>query len=260
MVVEGKQEAEGEEQTEGKGEPPQQELARLQDQMLRLQADFENARKRWRKEQAELQERASADVLRELLEIHDDFQRAVGTAGNGSVAGDTFRKGVEMIARRLEGFLKSYGIVPMEVVGKPFDPALHEAVAHEVTEEVPESTVLEELRKGYQMNGKVLRTSVVKVSKSAREKRMEIIVHNPKSCLIHERTRNWLERLESDLSKSDLVNALKEVHLLFDDYAEQLKFTLIPLSGHESKLDLRSSSLPETGVVIEHFRQAIKES
>lgn len=77
---------------------------------------------------------------------------------------DQFRKGVEMIARRLEGFLKSYGIVPMEVVGKPFDPALHEAVAHEVTEEAPESTVMAELRRGYLMNGRVLRTAVVKVA------------------------------------------------------------------------------------------------
>ncbi len=237
----------------------QEELARLRDQMLRLQADFENARKRWRKEQADLQERASADVLRELLEIHDDFQRAVA-AQSGQPADTNFVRGVEMIAKRLEGFLKDYGIVPIEAEGKPFDPALHEAVAHEVTDAMPESTVLEELRRGYQMNGKVLRASVVKVSKSAGEKRMEIIEHNPKGCLIHEKTRNWVKRLEIDLSKSDLVGALKEVHLLFDDYAEQLKFTLISLSGQESKLDLRSSSLPETGVVIEHFRQAIKES
>lgn len=164
MVAEGKEEGEGAEETQGQAEPPGRELARLQDQMLRLQADFENARKRWRKEQAELQERASADVLRELLEIHDDFQRAVVTGANGSAAGDTFHRGVEMIARRLEGFLKSYGIVPMEVVGKPFDPALHEAVAHEVTEEVPESTVVSELRRGYLMNGRVLRTAVVKVA------------------------------------------------------------------------------------------------
>jgi len=145
-------------------------LEALRNQLLRLQADFENARKRWRKEQMELQERASADLLRELLEIFDDFLRALAAAPNGAGAGDLFRQGVEMIAKRMEGFLRSYGIVPIEAVGKPFDPALHEAVAHEVTEVLPESTVLAELRRGYLMNGRVLRTAVVKVAARAAEK------------------------------------------------------------------------------------------
>jgi molecular chaperone GrpE len=143
-------------------EGPGAEVARLKDQLLRLQADFENARRRWRQEQAQVQERANADVLRELLEIYDDFQRALSAKASDA---NHFIAGVEMISRRLQDFLKSYGIAPIEAVGKPFDPSLHEAVAHEVSEAVPEATVLEELRKGYQMNGKVLRTAVVKVSK-----------------------------------------------------------------------------------------------
>ena len=162
-----------------------EEVARLKDQLLRLQADFENARKRWRNEQAQIQERANADVLRELLEITDDFQRALaagrtvhpealegGTVNARSSTGSgrtEFIAGVEMISRRLEGFLKSYGIAPIEAEGKLFDPALHEAVAHEVTESVPEGTVLSELRKGYTMNGRVLRTAVVKVASHSKE-------------------------------------------------------------------------------------------
>lgn len=142
------------------------ETERLKDQLLRLQADFENARKRWRKDLADIQERASADVLRELLEIHDDFQRALAAK---QTAANQFVAGVEMISRRLEDFLKSYGIAPIEAVGKPFDPMLHEAVAHEVTDTAPESTVLEELRRGYCMNGRVLRPAVVKVAKSKEE-------------------------------------------------------------------------------------------
>ena len=134
----------------------------LKDQLLRLQADFENARKRWRKEQAEVQERANADLLRELLEIYDDFQRALSVPREGQA--DTLVKGVEMIARRMEQFLKGYGIQAIEAEGKLFDPALHEAVAHEENKEVPEGTVLSELRKGYTMNGRVLRTAVVKIS------------------------------------------------------------------------------------------------
>ena len=150
---------------EKNGPPPPEsgptEAAQLKDQLLRLQADFENARKRWRKEQAQVQERANADLLRELLDISDDFQRALSAKVSDP---NQLIAGVEMISRRLEEFLKSYGIAPIEAAGKPFDPLLHEAVAHEVDESVPEATVLEELRKGYQMNGKVLRTAVVKVA------------------------------------------------------------------------------------------------
>lgn len=142
---------------------PQEEIRRMREQMLRLQADFENARKRWLKEQAELQERANADVLGRLLDIFDDFQRAVAV-GATDKGGSVFLAGVEMIARRMNDFLKSYGIAPIESVGKPFDPEFQEAVAHEVNDSLPESTVLAELRRGYLMNGKVLRPSVVKVS------------------------------------------------------------------------------------------------
>ncbi|MBI3317909.1 MAG: nucleotide exchange factor GrpE [Candidatus Omnitrophica bacterium] len=139
------------------------ELEKLQDQLLRLQADFENAKKRWLKSQAEFQEQANAELLRQLIEILDDFERALSAPADEEAAG-TFRLGVEMIARRLEAFLKSYGVVPMEAVGKLFDPTRHEAVAHEATGAAPESTVLSELRKGYLMNDKVLRHAVVKVA------------------------------------------------------------------------------------------------
>ena len=142
----------------------------MQDQLLRLQADFENARKRWRSEQAQIQERANADVLRELLEITDDFQRALSAK---TADPNQLIAGVEMIARRLEGFLKSYGIAPIEAEGKLFDPVLHEAVAHEVSESIPDGTVLSELRKGYTMNGRVLRTAVVKVASQCKEQKEE---------------------------------------------------------------------------------------
>ena len=139
------------------------EAEQARTQALRLQADFENARKRWLKEQAETQERANADILARLLEIFDDFERAVAV-GAATQGGATFLTGVEMIAKRMEEFLKSYGIEAIESVGKPFDPDRHEAVAHEATESAPESTVTAELRRGYTMNGRVLRPAVVKVA------------------------------------------------------------------------------------------------
>ena len=166
-------------QQEKKETPEGKGLETLKNQLLRLQADFENARRRWAKEQAEIQETANRDLLRQLLDIYDDFQRAVASFPGKEVSPSTssgrldepalseveaFRTGVEMIAKRLESFLKSYGVVPIEAEGKPFDSALHEAVAHEATDAVPETTVLTELRKGFMMNGRVLRHSVVKVA------------------------------------------------------------------------------------------------
>lgn len=148
-----------------KEEPDEKsELELLREQNLRLQADFDNAKKRWLKTQAEIQETASWDLLRELLEIYDDFERALSAESPADKDAATFRAGVEMIARRMSDFLKSMGVVPIEAEGKLFDPTQHDAVAHEATHEVPESTVLREMRKGYWMNGRVLRPAVVKVA------------------------------------------------------------------------------------------------
>ncbi len=144
-------------------EEKSKELEALRNQMLRLQADFDNAKKRWLKEQAEFQEVANRDLLMQLLEVFDDFQRALA-AENPAQEPQKFRAGVEMIAKRVGDFLKSYGVVPIEVEGKLFDPTQHEAVAHEATDQVPESTVIGELRRGYWMNGRVLRHAVVRVA------------------------------------------------------------------------------------------------
>ena len=144
-------------------EPPVSEVESLKNQLLRLQADFENARKRWRKEGAEVQEVANQELLRELVEIFDDFKRALAVAPEKEGAGN-FRAGVEMISKRMESFLKSYGVTPIEAEGALFDPVRHEAVAHEATDAVPESTILAVMRPGYMMNGRVLRPAVVKVA------------------------------------------------------------------------------------------------
>ena len=143
-------------------DPQKNEAESLKNQLLRLQADFENAKKRWLRREAELQEFANKDMLSQLLEIHDDFGRAL-SASNDADSG-VFLSGVEMIAKRMESFLKSYGVEPINAKGKLFNPEQHEAVAHEATEAVAESTVLEELRRGYLLNGRVLRPSVVKVA------------------------------------------------------------------------------------------------
>ncbi len=157
------------------------ELEEARDQLLRVRADFENAKKRWLREQAHIQEFANGNLLHQLLEIYDDFERALAaesghpevleggpedvrpSTGSGRTDA-SFRVGVKMIGKRMEEFLRSYGVAPIEAVGQPFEPDRHEAVAHEETDQAPESTVIAELRKGYMMNGRVLRHSVVKVA------------------------------------------------------------------------------------------------
>ena len=144
-------------------ESKSKELETAHNQALLLQADFDNAKKRWLKSQAETQEQAQGNLLRQFLEIFDDFERALGSQASGQES-QLFRTGVAMIHKRIDAFLKSYGVLPLEATGKPFNPTHHEAVAHEATDSVPESTVVSELKKGYLMNGRVLRPSVVKVA------------------------------------------------------------------------------------------------
>lgn len=139
-----------------------EQFGQREQQLLHLQADFENAKKRWLKAQAEFQERAHEELLKEFLEIFDDFERASSLSAEADLS--QVKEGLSMMIKRLGAFLKGYGVTPMEAQGKPFDPHVHEAVAHETREEIAESTVLEELRKGYWINGRVLRPAVVKVA------------------------------------------------------------------------------------------------
>lgn len=132
-------------------------------QLQRLQADFDNYRKRTQKEKVELIKYASERLVEELLPVLDNFDRAVSSA---KVNPDftSFSQGVEMILRQMQTALSKEGLKVMEVVGQPFDPNLHEAVLRVASEEHPENTVVEELQKGYYLKDKVLRPGMVKVS------------------------------------------------------------------------------------------------
>lgn len=135
-----------------------------QDKLLRLQADFENARKRMEKQCQDFSKYASEGIILELLVILDDLERAVQLAENKGAGLEVFLKGVEMILAHLYEMLKEHGVRPIEVAGKPFDPNTSEALM-QVEAEVPEHTVVEELQKGYYLNDRVIRTSKVKVAK-----------------------------------------------------------------------------------------------
>ncbi|MDR3541716.1 MAG: nucleotide exchange factor GrpE [Desulfosporosinus sp.] len=133
------------------------------DHLLRLQADFDNYRKRSQKEKTELIKYASERIVEDLLPVLDNFERAASAAKvNPDFA--AFSKGVDLIFRQLQTALYKEGLKAMEAVGQPFDPNLHEAVLRVASEEHPENTVVEELQKGYYLKEKVLRPCMVKVS------------------------------------------------------------------------------------------------
>lgn len=133
------------------------------DHLLRLQADFDNYRKRTQKEKTEIIKYASERIVSELLPVLDNFERAV-SAAQVNPDFSTFSQGVEMILRQLQTALTKEGLKAIEAIGQPFDPNLHDAVLRVESEEHPENTVVDELQKGYYLKEKVLRPSMVKVS------------------------------------------------------------------------------------------------
>lgn len=135
------------------------------DRILRLQADFDNTRKRLDREKQDFYKFANEGIIVELLNILDDLERTLELAQTKHQDLPTFLKGVEMILAHLYDLLKEHGVRPVESVGKSFDPNYHEALMQVEDGKVAEHTILEELQKGYTMNDRVIRTAKVKVSK-----------------------------------------------------------------------------------------------
>lgn len=135
------------------------------DKILRLQADFENTRKRIDREKQDFLRFANEGIILELLNILDDLERTVEMAQLKHQDLSSFLKGVEMILAHLYEMLKEYGVKPIEAQGKIFDPHYHEALMQVEDNNLAEHTVVEELQKGYLLNDKVIRTAKVKVSK-----------------------------------------------------------------------------------------------
>jgi molecular chaperone GrpE len=135
----------------------------LNDRLLRSFAEFENFRRRVERDRSEYVQYATAEAARELLPILDDFERALRV----QTADETYAKGVEMIYKRLLDVLQRLGLEPLESVGKPFDPNVHQAVDRAETEDGEGDIVLEEYQRGYNFKGKLLRPAMVKVAVSA---------------------------------------------------------------------------------------------
>jgi molecular chaperone GrpE len=141
----------------------QKDLEEAKDSHLRALADLANFRRRARREQEDAVQFGTALVLEDLLPIVDNFERALQTAVERDEKG-AFVDGVTMIYRQLLALLQKRGVKPIEALGQPFDPHLHEAAGGVPTAEMPEGTVLEEVQKGYRVGDRVLRVSRVLVA------------------------------------------------------------------------------------------------
>src|SRR5262245_32400595 len=135
----------------------------LFDRLARLQAEFDNYRKRAAKENADFREYAVADAAKALVPVIDNLALALK---NASASPDDFRKGIELIQRQLQDTLQKLNVQQIQAKGQPFDPRFHEAIEVVESDEVPDHHVLEELQPGYRMKDRLLRSAMVKVAKS----------------------------------------------------------------------------------------------
>ncbi|MEW6399334.1 MAG: nucleotide exchange factor GrpE [Bacillota bacterium] len=141
------------------------EAERNWDQFLRARADLDNYRRRMEREVERLVDRGRQELLLRFLEVADNFQRALMPQVMAAADPDGLRRGLELISRQLDNLLGQEGVQPLEAVGAPFDPRLHEAVAAWECDDVDRETVTDEIQKGYLYRGEVLRPARVRVAR-----------------------------------------------------------------------------------------------
>ncbi len=158
----------------------EEQTKELEDRLLRLAAEFDNYKKRMAKEFGYLIKNANENLILQLLDTLDNFQRALSSApAKGGISNKTsndyenFHKGVELIYNHLKEILNKEGLKEIEALGKPFDPNFHEAVTQAESDKYEEGLVMEEISKGYMLNDRLLRASKVVVSKGKMKKKSE---------------------------------------------------------------------------------------
>jgi molecular chaperone GrpE len=133
--------------------------------MRYLMADFDNYRKQMEKQLASKAESIKAELLLKFLNIRDDYLRALSVARQSKPEQVVVIEGLEGILKNIDSLLASEGVREIEAVGTPFDPNVHDAIAYSARDDLAENTVTTEIRKGYMLNGRVLRPSLVEISK-----------------------------------------------------------------------------------------------
>jgi len=139
-----------------------EELLKQKDTFLREKAELENFKKRLTKEKEDFVQFANERLLKELVQIEDNLERAMETP-NATL--ESLKEGVDMIQKQFATFLKNQKVEPIEALEKPFDPNLHEVLTQQESDEYEEGTVIQEYSKGYTLNGRILRSTKVVISK-----------------------------------------------------------------------------------------------
>ena len=145
-----------------------EEIANQKDTFLREKAELENFKKRLTKEKDDFVQFANERLLQELIQIEDNLERALEVP-NATL--ESLKEGVEMIQKQFSTFLKNQKVEPIEAIGKPFDPTLHEVLNQQESEEHEENTVIEQYSRGYTLKGRILRPTKVVISKKPDEKK-----------------------------------------------------------------------------------------
>ncbi len=139
-------------------------INQYRDQLLRKAAEFENYKKRVENDSSNIIRFANEDLIEKLLPVLDDFERSFDALKDISSERESFIKGVEMIYNKFKRVLDLQGVKPLDVVGKPFDPELHDALLQMPSADHPPHTVMQEVEKGYMLNDRVIRHAKVIVS------------------------------------------------------------------------------------------------
>jgi len=145
-------------------ESVEQEAKEAHDRFLRVSAEFENYKKRSAREMDEFRKFANESLLREMLTVVDNLERALNSSNNDNQANSHIAEGVDMTLKEILKVFEKFNVKPIEALGKPFDPNFHQAAMREETNERPENTVLNELEKGYMIHDRLLRPAMVVVS------------------------------------------------------------------------------------------------
>jgi molecular chaperone GrpE len=146
---------------------PEQVLAELEEtreRLLRTLAEMDNFKKRSKREMEDFRKYANEDLIKGLLPVIDNLERALDSARKGQCDLGALVEGVDLTAKEISNLLGKYGVTCVDALGKPFDPAYHQALMQQPSHEHPENTVMEEVQKGYTMKERLLRPSLVCVS------------------------------------------------------------------------------------------------
>jgi molecular chaperone GrpE len=142
------------------------ERDQLLDRLARLQAEFENARKREARERADFRDFAVSGAIEQFLPVLDNFHLALGSAGSV----EQLRTGIELIVKQMEDVLRTLNVQPVESVGARFDPRVHEALESVDRTDLPDHQVLEEVRRGYRIRERLLRPALVRIVNNPQQK------------------------------------------------------------------------------------------